>query len=191
MGEVIEQIQKISWNKSNKSYKYVDLSSVSLENRKITETTIVKQNDAPSRAQQILQTEDILFGTTRPTLKRFCMIPKDYDGQICSTGFCILRANKKFVLPLWIYFNISSSKFFNYVSKVQHGTSYPMISDLEVKNFKIPVPPIEEQERIVKILDRFDKLCNDISEGLPAEISARQKQYEYYRDKLLNFKEKN
>ena len=47
----------------------------------------------------------------------------------------------------------------------------------------------EEQEKIVRILDRFDQLCTDISEGLPAEIEARQKQYEYYRDKLLTFKE--
>ena len=54
---------------------------------------------------------------------------------------------------------------------------------------KIPVPPIEEQERIVEILERFDTLCNDISEGLPAEIEGRRKQYEYYRDKLLTFKE--
>ena len=53
----------------------------------------------------------------------------------------------------------------------------------------IRVPSIEEQERIVAILDRFDTLCNDISVGLPAEIVARQKQYEYYRDKLLTFKE--
>lgn len=53
----------------------------------------------------------------------------------------------------------------------------------------IPVPPLEVQQRIVTILDRFDTLCNDISDGLPAEIEARQKQYEYYRDKLLTFKE--
>lgn len=53
----------------------------------------------------------------------------------------------------------------------------------------IPVPPLEVQQRIVDILDRFDSLCNDISSGLPAEIEARQKQYEYYRDKLLTFKE--
>lgn len=59
----------------------------------------------------------------------------------------------------------------------------------EIMNIVIPVPPLEEQERIVAILDRFDALCNDLTSGLPAEIEARKKQYEYYRDKLLTFKE--
>lgn len=58
-----------------------------------------------------------------------------------------------------------------------------------IAKIKIPVPPLEEQERIVAILDRFDALCNDLTSGLPAEIEARKKQYEYYRDKLLTFKE--
>ena len=53
--------------------------------------------------------------------------------------------------------------------------------------YPIPLPPLSEQERIVSILDRFDKLCHDIREGLPAEIELRQKQYEHYRDKLLTF----
>ncbi len=59
-----------------------------------------------------------------------------------------------------------------------------------IKSFPIPVPPLEEQARIVAILDRFDALCNDLSSGLPAEIEARRKQYEYYRDRLLAFREK-
>ena len=54
-------------------------------------------------------------------------------------------------------------------------------------NFEFPSPSLPEQKRIVKILDRFDTLCNDISTGLPAEIAARQRQYEHYRDELLNF----
>ena len=56
--------------------------------------------------------------------------------------------------------------------------------------FIFSLPIIDKQKEIAEVLDRFDKLCNDISEGLPAEIEARQKQYEYYRDKMLTFKEK-
>ena len=60
----------------------------------------------------------------------------------------------------------------------------------KILSLEIPVPPLPEQERIVEILDRFDTLCGNISEGLSAEIKSRQQQYEYYRDKLFNFKEK-
>ena len=56
--------------------------------------------------------------------------------------------------------------------------------------FEFPIISLKEQERIVNILDKFDALCNDITKGLPAEIELRKKQYEYYRDKLLTFKEK-
>ena len=58
-----------------------------------------------------------------------------------------------------------------------------------VKSLVLAIPSIEVQKYIISILDRFDTLCNDLSAGLPAEIEARQKQYEYYRDKLLSFKE--
>ncbi|MCD7856901.1 MAG: restriction endonuclease subunit S, partial [Clostridiales bacterium] len=59
-----------------------------------------------------------------------------------------------------------------------------------IMDIKIPVPCYEKQVDLAATLDRFDALCNDLSSGLPAEIEARQKQYEYYRDKLLTFKEK-
>lgn len=58
-----------------------------------------------------------------------------------------------------------------------------------ITKFEIPVPPLEVQQEIVDILDKFDALVNDITVGLPAEIAARRKQYEYYRDKLLTFEE--
>jgi len=58
-----------------------------------------------------------------------------------------------------------------------------------VMKYSIPIPPLAEQERIVAILDKFSALANDLTQGLPAEIEARRKQYEFYRDKLLTFKE--
>lgn len=76
-----------------------------------------------------------------------------------------------------------------YMKKVAGGTvkSIPM---REMKLLQIPLPAVEKQDELVEVISRFDKLCNDLSSGLPAEIEARQKQYEYYRDKLLTFKEK-
>ena len=69
------------------------------------------------------------------------------------------------------------------------GSAQPKLNQENLNKIAIPVPEEEKVKAIVNILDRFDTLCNDLSAGLPAEIEARQKQYEYYRDKLLSFKE--
>lgn len=73
--------------------------------------------------------------------------------------------------------------------KYDNGVDQTNLKKGDILTVIVPVISLAEQQRIVDILDRFDTLCNDISSGLPAEIEARQKQYEYYRDKLLNFKE--
>ena len=67
--------------------------------------------------------------------------------------------------------------------------SIPRISREAVGSIRIPIPPLDVQNRIVNVLDNFEKICSDLNIGLPAEIEARQKQYEYYRDKLLTFAE--
>lgn len=124
------------------------------------------------------------------------------DGSLVGKSFGLISENQ---LPLllvqrvarirarknynnrYIYYCITSA-FSSYVDSQKTEGAVPHISLKDISNFKIPVPPLEEQTRIVNIIDRFDKLCNNISEGLPAEIEARRKQYEYYRDKLLTFK---
>ncbi len=88
--------------------------------------------------------------------------------------------------------NIVLNKYLFYCYQLQpwqvsNGGTIARLYNDNIAQAKIPVPSLAVQQRIVDILDRFDKLCNDLSEGLPAEIAARQKQYEYYRDKLLSF----
>ena len=75
------------------------------------------------------------------------------------------------------------------LNRYAKGGGQPLVTAGQIKKVIIPVPMMQEQERIVAVLDRFDTLCNDLSAGLPAEIEARRKQYEYYRDKLLSFEE--
>ena len=190
LGKCLEKTNNIKWKQFDGTLEYIDLSSVDRDLHIITQTTSVNQENAPSRAQQIVQTNDVLFGSTRPMLKRSCFVTSEYDAQVCSTGFCVLRANTDKVLPAWIYYMVSTADFYTHVELFQKGASYPAISDADIKRYEIPLPGLAEQEKIVNILSKFEILCNDISTGLPAEIEARTKQYEYYRDKLLTFKER-
>ena len=73
------------------------------------------------------------------------------------------------------------------LNHLARGGGQPLITAGQLKKLNIPIPPLEVQQKIVSILDRFDTLCNDLTQGLPAEIAARRKQYAYYRDKLLTF----
>ena len=177
----------IRWRDNNKTYRYIDLTSVSRVNNTIIETSEINADNAPSRAQKIVLKDDVIFATTRPAQQRLCLINDDYSDEIASTGYCVLRAKPNEVLPKWIFFHITSTDFKNYVEENQSGSAYPAISDAKVKEFKIPIPPLAEQQRIVAILDKFDALTNSITEGLPREIELRKKQYEYYRNMLLTF----
>ena len=92
--------------------------------------------------------------------------------------------DKDVVIPKYLYHYLSKMN----LEKLNTAGGVPSLTQTVLNKILISLPSLEEQQRIVDILDRFDKLYNDISEGLPAEIEARQKQYEYYREKLLTFK---
>ena len=110
-----------------------------------------------------------------------------YDAYIDRT-VAIFKDISSVVLSR--YFVYQLQRVFSIKEKTARGSTIKTITKEEFTGFQIPIPPIEEQRRIVSILDRFDALCNDLTSGLPAEIEARRKQYEYYRDKLLTFKER-
>ena len=97
----------------------------------------------------------------------------------------------------FIFSHNQNPKYLSYIFQTEYFSKYKKAKSIGVKvidisqkaleKFLIPIPPIEEQQRIVNILDKFEALVSDLSQGLPAEIKARQEQYEYYRNKLLSF----
>ena len=107
-------------------------------------------------------------------------------GDYYATEHAVVVTDKGFFNNRFLYHMLLHKNLNQYKT----AGAQPGLSVARLETINIPVPAIEEQERIVAILDRFDALCNDLTSGLPAEITARQKQYEYYRDKLLTFREK-
>jgi len=185
LGEVCIKTSNIRWKNTSddEAFKYIDLSSVNRDTHTIDDFLEINKNNAPSRAQQIVYEGDVILGTTRPTLSRYCQIPQQYDNQICSTGFCIYRANKDIVLNRWLFHNIGNSNFWDYCELKQQGAGYPCLSNSDAFAYIIPVPSLQEQQRIVSILDTFEASISN----LEAQLEQRQKQYEYYRNKLLSF----
>ena len=100
--------------------------------------------------------------------------------------YCCLEIDPKQANYRYVFHWVSSQ--YEKLKSLGRGARSDLNSGI-IRSYPIPVPPLKEQERIVAILDRFDALCNDLTSGIPAEIKARQKQYEYYRGKLLSFKE--
>jgi len=154
LDKVCEKTANIKWSEQNgKNYRYIDLSAVSRETLTITESSVVNTDNAPSRAKKIIIKGDVIFATTRPTLKRVTIINKEFDNQICSTGYAVLRPVKSKIYSQFIYYFTLSEYFMNRMETLQRGASYPAVSDKDVKLSSLWLPPLPEQKAIVKILD--------------------------------------
>lgn len=117
-----------------------------------------------------------------------CAIVDKNEDLAYYVSLALIRPNTEQILSKYIKYIIESKIGKKELAKRTLMTAVPIKINLsEIGKIQIPLPPLSEQERIVAILDKFDALVNDISIGLPAEIDARRKQYEYYREKLLTF----
>ena len=137
------------------------------------------------------QKGDVFFTRTSETREEIGMVSAlvdDIDGCVFS-GF-VLRARplSQNWLPKFCAYFFSTSFVRKEIIRYASFTTRALTSGPRLSKIKLPLLPIQEQEKIVDILDNFSSLCNGVEKGLPAEISARQKQYEYYRNQLLTFK---
>ena len=143
---LVENIQKINPREtSDKMYYYCDIDSINNSKLKITAPKQVIGSEAPSRARQLIKKHDILFSTVRTYLKNIAIVPDNLDGQLASTGFCVIRPtiNHKFV-----FYYVQSKSFLDVLNNIQRGTSYPAVRNNDVLSTLIPLPPLNEQKRI-------------------------------------------
>jgi len=120
----------------------------------ITEKT--KQTDQ-RKARKMIKANDIIFATVRPYLKRVAIVPDAFDGEICSTAFCVVRCKREIANPIFVFNCLLNDTFVDKVSELQRGSSYPAVTDKDVLNQKIPFLPLSEQQQIAHILSTVDK----------------------------------
>lgn len=149
--------------------------------RYVDEETYIKENKRTN-----IEKGDVLL-TIVATIGRIAVV-KEKNKFLLQRSVCVLKPNE-LVNPYYLKFYLETYKIQNYMITNAHGSAQSGLYLNQVAEIIVPIPSMDIQNKIVTILTDFYKITHDISEGLPAEIEARQKQYEYYRDKLLTFKE--
>lgn len=189
LGEVSKIIRGASPRPINKyitdkadGMPWIKIGDVKTENKYITET---KEKITLNGVQKskIVNVGDFILSNSmsfgRPYISKIkgCI----HDGWLSISKF------EKYLLSDFLYYSLTTSWIQqSFKQNASSGTVQNLNINI-VKDVNIPIPPLEVQAEIVGILDKFESMCNSLTEGLPAEIEARKKQYEYYRDKLLSF----
>jgi len=185
LGEVLHKTDTVDPRKSpDKLFQYVDVSSVSRTTFSIQETTLLEGANAPSRARRQIKAGDVLFATIRPTLQRIAIVPDKLDGEVCSTGYFVLRpvgqVNNRF-----LYYYLFTAEFMEEIEKRQKGASYPAVNDGDVRQQKISYPPLPEQKQIVAILDKAFAAIDQAVANAERNLTNARELFESYLNKVF------
>tara|TARA_R110000751_G_scaffold126574_4_gene228507 strand:+ start:10477 stop:12003 length:1527 start_codon:yes stop_codon:yes gene_type:complete len=184
LDEVCEKALKVKRKEMplSEKIKYLDIGAIDNHANKIISHKEYTWEDAPSRAQQIIKKDDILFSTVRTYLKNIAKVNKEeYNDEIGSSGFTVLRAKKDILNSDYLFFRTLSTVFFNTLNKLQRGTSYPAVRDKDVFAQIIPLPTLVEQKAIVK---KIEELFSSLDCGI-ADLKKAQDQLVIYRQAVL------
>ena len=135
------------------AFRYIDISSIDRDKKVIKSPSIVYGKDAPSRARKAVKSGDVLVSTTRPNLNAVALVGPELDGEVCSTGLCVLRPGPD-LMKEYLFRLVTTERFVRSLSDLVSGALYPAVTDAQVLNQEIPLPPLPEQRRIVARLDQ-------------------------------------
>lgn len=139
-------------------FEYIDIASIDRVTKIIIEPQILTGKNAPSRARKVVQTGDVLVSMTRPNLNAVARVPEKPNRQIASTGFDVLRAPE--LDSRWLFFAVRTSSFVEKMSDLVKGALYPAIGSNDIRSFRIPLAPFNEQKRIAERLEQLLKRVN-------------------------------
>ena len=171
----------------NGKIDYIDISAVDNDKKKITNTETLQIKEAPSRARQLVECDDIIVSLVRPNLNVVAIVENSSENlQVASTGYCVLRCNQA-VYSRYLFYFCQSETFINRMTAQATGASYPAVSNSIVKNCEIPLPERNKQKEIADILDKVTGLISLRKQQLAKlDELVKARFVEMFGDMLLN-----
>lgn len=155
----------------------------------LTDVKYIDGSELDKLSRSKLYVGDMLF-TYVGTIGQVALVDED-DKYYLAPNVARIRFDENVVLPKYMLYYFQSSEFWRtQINRLLQSSSMKNLTMEKIRKFKVVIPSLAEQQRIVGILDKFDTLVNDLTAGLPAEIAARERQYAYYRDRLLAMPER-
>ena len=171
--------------KPSDEIQYIDISSIDNKLFKIVDYTPYIFSEAPSRAQQVVIDGDIIISLVRPNLKNIALVNDERDNLVASSGFCVLRSiaiNKGYLFHF-----IKSDTFTNYLLTRVSGANYPAVREEDIREYKIQVPSMEEQEAIVAELDEINEAITALQQQVAdLDMLAQSTFYTMFGDPVTN-----
>jgi len=139
-----------------KRFLYIDIDSIQNETGVIKRAKTIIGKEAPSRARRLIRYNDVIMSTVRPYLKAFAIVPREYNDQICSTGFAVFTCKER-ILPSYLLYILFSNSIITQCNRMMVGGQYPALNDSQVRKIQLPLPPLPEQQKIAEILSTVDE----------------------------------
>jgi len=160
--------------KSARMIRYIDLSKVSIDSGIAPNIVPVPFSEAPGRARRTIRTDDVLVSTVRPYLRGFAMVEEEYNGEIASTGFCVLRPNSQVVNPDLLWAVIRSERFVSYLVGKSTGSNYPAVRPADIGNFSFGLPALEVQHSLADLFNAMDESVSKATQTLEQSQMLRE-----------------
>lgn len=188
----LDDIAKFTYGLTDKALesgtaRYIRITDIS-EDGYLLDNDCKYLNITDDNSKYVLNKGDLVVARTGASYGKTLYFDSD-DPGIYASFLIKIELDNNIILNRYYWHFSKSALYWNQANNLVSKAGQPQFNSNAIKKLEIDIPSIEEQECIISILDKFDKLINDISIGLPAEIELRRKQYEYYRNKLLSFEE--
>ena len=175
LGAICLPVQKVQpQDEPDHSFTYLDIASIDNTKYRIVSPKTYSGANAPSRARQRVRGGNTLFSTVRTYLKNIAMVPPEFDGQVASTGFCVLNPSDA-IDPRYVFYHTVSDDFVSNLNPLQRGTSYPAVRNDDVLAQRIDLPPLPEQRRIVAEIEKqFTRLDASVAALLRTQANLKR-----------------